>query len=208
MRSPIWRDYERLAGRAGTLPRLVKCFLTDPGFEAVCYYRWAHGFHRRGSRYMARILENWMQRRCQVRIAASADIAPGFVVRHVGDVTVGHDVQIGPDCEIRQGVTLGGRSEHHAPDGRSKPVLEANVSVGAGVKIIGPVRVGANSVIGANAVVTTDIPPNSVAAGVPARVIRRDGQKVPLVDRGDDLAEVLKDIYRRLSRLEDQASGR
>ena len=86
--------------------------------------------------------------------------------------------------------------------------MEANVSVGAGVKIIGPVRVGANSVIGANAVVTTDIPPNSVAAGVPARVIRRDGQKVPLVDRGDDLAEVLKDIYRRLSRLEDQASGR
>ena len=205
MRSAIRRDYERLTGRPATAARVLLAFLADRGFQAVCCYRWAHACHRRGARLPARVLTRWMKYHCQVVIAPSARIEPGFVVRHIGGVIVGANVQIGPDCEIRQGVTLGGREGHTASDGRDMPVLEGSVSVGAGAKILGPVTIGANSTIGANAVVVTDIPANSVAVGVPARVIRRDGQKIPLTNRGDELAEALRDITRRLDRLERQA---
>ncbi|MGA2265625.1 MAG: serine O-acetyltransferase [Phycisphaerae bacterium] len=207
MKSAIWRDYERSTGQQGTHLRLMRCFFVDAGFRAVCYYRWAHRCLKSGWKVPARLLENWMQHHCLVRIAASAEIGPGFVVRHVGDVIVGEDVHIGPDCEIRQGVTLGGRSGRVAADGRSKPILEDNVSVGAGAKILGPITIGSGSTIGANAVVMIDVPADSIAAGVPARVIRRGGQRVPLVDRGDELAEVLKDVLHRLDRLEDPTAG-
>jgi len=111
-------------------------------------------------------------------------------------------VRIGRNCEIRQGVTLGGNYGRTLPDGRSQPVLEDGVSVGAGAKILGPVTVGARSIVGANAVVVRDVPPDSVAAGVPARIIRRNGQKVPLLERGGELSEILRDIVRRLERIE------
>ena len=147
-----------------------------------------------------------MYRWCHCEIASTAEIGPGFVIRHQGAIVINGKVRIGANCEIHQGVTLGGNQWRAADDGRTNPILEDNVSVGPGAMVLGPVIVGAGTLIGANAVVVTDIPPNSVAAGVPARVIRRDGKKMPLLERGGELAGIVAGILRRLSSLETRVA--
>lgn len=122
--------------------------------------------------FFAFIFEKLMHITTITWIGRRARIKPGFVIRHVGSIVVGGKSEIGYNCEIRQGVTLGGNLGKEK-DGRTQPILGNNILIGAGAKILGPVKIGDNSIIGANAVVICDIPENSVAGGVPARVLRQ-----------------------------------
>ena len=108
-----------------------------------------------------------------VDIAYQADISPGLVLRHPMTVVIGRGCRVGRDVTIFQGVTVGNRLSGSAsrPDG--SPVIGDGVTLGAGAKVLGPVEVGAASSVGANSVVTTSIPPSSIAAGIPARVLSR-----------------------------------
>lgn len=98
-------------------------------------------------------------------VPLDAQIAGGLVLPHPLCIVVHPDAEIGPNCLLFQGVTIGTRAGH-----AGAPVLAGHVDVGAGAAILGPVRIGAHAVIGANAVVTCDVPPGAVAVGVPARV--------------------------------------
>ena len=101
-------------------------------------------------------------------IPYQADIGEGTIIGYQGlGVVIHKRCVIGKNCHISQNVTFGGTSNIY-----EVPVLGDNVTVGAGANIIGPVKIGDNAVIGAGAVVITDIPANSVAVGVPARVVR------------------------------------
>ncbi len=200
--STFIRDFDAMGWpRKASRLNVFRAFITDAGFRAVCLYRIGRRCRTWKLRPLPALIERLIGFCCNCRIATSADIAPGFVIRHVGDLIVGMHCKIGPGCEVRQGVTIGGAGTV-GPDGRVQPVLKENVWVGTGAKLLGPITIGANSVIGANAVVLADVPPDSAVAGVPARVVRRNGKKVPLIERRGELAAVLQDILARVDRLE------
>jgi len=102
----------------------------------------------------------------------NADIGPGFLISHVGSVGIGGGVHMGTNCDARRSCSIGGNFNKTAPDGRTKPWIGDNVSIGIGGVIIGPVMVGSNVVVGANSVVNRDVPDNVIVFGVPAKVVR------------------------------------
>jgi serine O-acetyltransferase len=104
-------------------------------------------------------------------IGRGADFGPGFVILHSFGIVINTQVRAGKNLVLEHGVTIG------AEKGKC-PVLGDNVFIGAGAKIIGPVRIGSDVKIGANAVVTRDLPDGATAVGVPARIVRIYGERV------------------------------
>ena len=113
-----------------------------------------------------------MSRRWGISISISCRIGPGFYIGHFGGIVVHGDAVMGANCNISQGVTIG---ETQRGERRGVPVIGDEVYMGPGAKIIGGIRVGSRVAIGANAVVTRDIPDDGVAVGIPARVVSQHG---------------------------------
>ncbi|WP_313356960.1 serine O-acetyltransferase EpsC [Microbacterium sp.] len=158
----------------------VEVALLYPGLHAVWGHRVWHSMWRRRLRFVARMGSQITRWFTGIEIHPGARIGRRFFIDHGTGVVIGETAEIGDDVMIYHGVTLGGRTRDH---GKRHPTLEDGVSVGAGAKILGPVRVGARSVIGANAVVTKDAPADSILVGVPAKPRRRtesDGSRALL----------------------------
>ena len=102
-----------------------------------------------------------------IQLPASAKIGQGFYIGHFGTIILHTHTVMGVGCSIGQGVTIG--TKGHGSKG--VPVIGDNVAIHAGAKVLGPIRVGNNVAIGANAVVLNDVPSDSIAVGVPARVL-------------------------------------
>jgi serine O-acetyltransferase len=102
-------------------------------------------------------------------ISYGAEIGPGFRVAHSVGIVIGPKVKAGANLEVFQNVTIGGRDRER--NGILKPVIEDNVTIFTGAAVLGPVRVGENVSVGANSVVTKDIAPNLIVAGVPAQIV-------------------------------------
>jgi serine O-acetyltransferase len=145
------------------------------GFHALILHRMSHGAWKCRIPIVPMILTRLAQFLFAVDIAYQAQLGPGIVIVHGFGLVVGSAVRIEGNCCLFHGVTLGDRGSEWVgssePDGH--PVVEAGCIFGAGAKVLGPIRIGRNSVIGANAVVLKDVPPSSTMAGVPARVIGR-----------------------------------
>ena len=145
-----------------------------PGLHAIWAHRVWHGLWVRGFRFVARAgsqLTRWLT---GVEIHPGAVIGRRFFIDHGMGVVIGETAEVGDDVMLYHGVTLGGRQRE---GGKRHPTLEDGVAVGAGAKILGPVRIGAHSVVGANAVVTKDAPADSILVGVPATPrARRTGE--------------------------------
>lgn len=103
-----------------------------------------------------------------VTIGVAAKIGKRLTIEHSGAIVIHGGTQIGDDCIIRQGVTIGNRRLDSPLDA---PTIGNNVNIGAGAKILGAVNIGDNAVIGANAVVIKDVPPDSIAVGIPAKIL-------------------------------------
>jgi serine O-acetyltransferase len=146
-------------------------WLTYPGVHAVWGYRWAHRLWRWRLKLLARVHSQFVRFLTGVEIHPGAVIGRRFFIDHGMGVVIGETTEIGDDVMLYHGVTLGGRS---AITGKRHPTLGDDVVVGAGAKILGPITIGAHSVVGAQAVVVTDAPPNSVLTGIPAVVRPRD----------------------------------
>jgi serine O-acetyltransferase len=146
---------------------LVLCY---PGIHAVWGYRISHWLWRRGARLPGRLcsaLTAWLT---GVDIHPGAILGPGLFIDHATGVVIGETAEIGTDVTMYHGVTLGGSSLTH---GKRHPTVGDRVTIGAGAKILGPITIGHDSRIGANAVVVTSVPPDSVVVGVPGQVIHR-----------------------------------
>ncbi len=151
------------------------------GLHAIWSYRLAHRLWARPAlRGVARLLSQLTRFLTGIEIHPGATIGRRFFIDHGMGVVIGETTEVGDDVMLYHGVTLGGRSLEH---GKRHPTLGDRVTVGAGAKILGPLVIGEDSAIGANAVVTHDVPADSIATGIPAVVrARTEKQRETLVD--------------------------
>ncbi|YAL83567.1 serine O-acetyltransferase EpsC [Dermacoccaceae bacterium W4C1] len=157
--------------------------LTSAGMHAVWTHRVAHQMWKRGDRWRlpARLVAHAARAATGVEIHPGATIGRRFFIDHGMGVVIGETAEVGDDVMLYHGVTLGGRSLSAV---KRHPTLANEVTVGAGARILGPITIGAGSQVGANAVVVKDVPAQSVAVGVPARM----RPLAPAVDTFDDPA--------------------
>jgi serine O-acetyltransferase len=141
------------------------------GLKAVGLYRLSHLFWRLHIPFLPFIFTRMAQFLYGVDIAYQANLGPGIVITHCFGLVIGNEVIIEGRCHLFHGVTLGTRGSEWVGDmvEDGHPHVETDCMFGAGAKVLGPVRIGQNSIIGANAVVTRDVRANSVMVGSPAK---------------------------------------
>ena len=155
---------------------------------------------------MARLISQRVVRKTNIEIHPGATIGRRFFIDHGTGVVIGETAIIGDDVTIYQGVTLGGTGKDV---GKRHPTIGSGVMIGAGAKVLGPFRVGNNSKIAAGSLVLHEIPDNCTAVGAPARVVKRDGVKVDLLDQihmPDPVAQEFDKLYKRIGQLEEELS--
>ncbi len=181
--------------------------LTYSGLHAVMAYRLSHKLYQKKLFTVARIVSQVARFFTGIEIHPGAKIGKGLFIDHGMGVVIGETTEIGDNCLIYQGVTLGGTGKEH---GKRHPTLGNNVMVGAGAKVLGPFKVGDNAKIASNAVVLTEVPPNTTAVGVPARVVKRNGVKVCDCDQihiPDPVSQELCKHLMRIEKLEKQINN-
>lgn len=140
--------------------------LLYPGFAAICNHRVAHFFYNIKFYFLARMISEMSRWRTLIEIHPGAKIGKRLVIDHGAGVVIGETAEIGDDCILFHGVTLGGVSANPI---KRHPTLGNNVMVGAGAKVLGPVRLNDGAKVGANSVVTKDVPANATVVGIPAK---------------------------------------
>ena len=175
-------------------------FLLYQGIHAIIYHRIAHWFYKHNLRFLARCVSQWSRHFTGIEIHPGAQIGRRLVIDHGMGIVIGETAEIGDDVLLYQGVTLGGTGKDK---GKRHPTIGNNVMVGCGAKILGPFKVGDNARIAANAVVLTEIPPDSTAVGVPAKVVRVAGEKVDFASNVDQI-NIQDPVAIELSSLEEQ----
>lgn len=158
----------------------LEVFFLYSGYKAVRKYRRAHWFYQHNMKGIARYLSQRARHKTGVEIHPAAKIGKGLVIDHGMGVVIGETSVIGDNCVLYQNVTLGGTGKEL---GKRHPTLGNNVLVGAGAKVLGPFKVGDNARIAAGAVVLSEIPENATAVGVPARIVRINGERPEFLDQ-------------------------
>lgn len=146
----------------GDLENAVVC----SGLHAIWAHRIAHWLWTRGHKAPARILSQLNRFFTGIEIHPGATIGRRFFIDHGMGIVIGETTEIGDDVMLYHGVTLGGQDLTKT---KRHPTLGNNITVGAGAKVLGPITIGDGSAIGANAVVTKDVPPCHIAVGIPAK---------------------------------------
>lgn len=175
-----------------------------PGLHAIWAYRLAHRLWRKNWKLPAYIIAYGSRALTGIEIHPGARIGRRFFIDHGMGVVIGETAEIGNDVMLYHGVTLGGVSSVR---GKRHPTVEDDVVIGAGAKVLGAIRIGQGSRIGANAVVIKDVEPERVVVGIPGRaIVRHDPHHAHPDLRHDDLPDVveshLRNIRQRLERLE------
>src|SRR5215203_2008051 len=150
---------------------VVTCY---PGFHAMLVHRLSHRLWGNGLKWLARFISHVGRWLTGIEIHPGAHIGRRFFIDHGMGVVIGETSEIGDDCTLYHGVTLGGTSWNK---GKRHPTLARGVVIGAGAKVLGPVLVGEGAKVGSNAVVVRDIPPGATAVGIPARIVNQEDQQ-------------------------------
>ena len=153
----------------------IEILLLYKGLKAIRMHRRAYWLYHHKMYFLARFVSERAKHKTGIEIHPAAKIGKGVFIDHGTGVVIGETAEVGDNCTIYQGVTLGGTGKER---GKRHPTIGKNVMVGAGAKVLGPILVGDNAKIAANAVVLAEVPPNSTAVGIPARVVRISGEKV------------------------------
>ena len=162
-----------------------------PGVWAIIHYRLAHWLYKKGFKVVARMLMGITQILTNIDIHPEAKIGRRVFFDHAFGVVIGQTAIIGDDVLIYQGVTLGGVSLQR--DIKRHPTIENSVVIGAGAKILGNITIGENSRIGSNSVVVKNVPKDSTAVGIPARVVTKGRDKNPLSH--NKLPDINKELF-------------
>jgi serine O-acetyltransferase len=187
----------------------LEVMLVYSGLHAIWLHRITHWLWERKARFLARWLSQLARWLTGIEIHPGATLGPGFFIDHGMGVVIGETAEVGADVTLYHGVTLGGTS---LGKGKRHPTIEDRVVIGAGAKILGAITIGADSRIGANAVVVRSVPENSVVVGVPGQIVRRS-QPTHAPDLNhtslpDILGVTLKELLQRVDELEARVEGR
>ncbi len=181
---------------------VVFCY---PGFHAMIFYRLSHWMWNSNLKFLGRLISHFGRFMTGIEIHPGATIGRGFFIDHGMGVVIGETAEIGENCTLYHGVTLGGTS--WAKEKRH-PTLGNNVIVGSGAKILGPFTVGDDSKIGSNSVVVKEVPPTATVVGIPGRVVlsgeKRDGVALDHNKLPDPVAKAVGCMFEQIQRLEDR----
>ena len=171
------------------------------GLHATISYRIANWFYRHGMIFLARWISQHAKRRTGIEIHPAAKIGRRLVIDLGTGIVIGETAQIGDDCLLYQGVTLGGTGKDR---GKRHPTLGNNVMVGSGAKVLGPIRVGDNAKIAANSVVLRDVPDNCTVVGIPGHIVKVNGEKLDQIHTPDPIQLQINELYEKIQALEQQ----
>lgn len=210
-------DIASIFGRdpaARTTFEVLTCY---PGLHAIYIHKLARWFWRHGLRWLGRFTSHVGRWATGIEIHPGAIIGQRVFIDHGMGVVIGETAEVGDDCTIYQGVTLGGTSLYRGA--KRHPTLGAGVVVGAGAKVLGGFTVGAGAKIGSNAVVVKEVPAGATVVGIPGRIIEEaPAQKAPrfaayAVEQGQDdpyaqeirkLAEHSAELEQALAKLKEK----
>ena len=153
----------------------LEIFFLYNGFHATLHYRIAHWLHIHGLKFLARLVSQGSKFFTGIEIHPGATIGRRLVIDHGTGIVIGETAEIGDDVLLYQQVTLGGTGKDV---GKRHPTIGNNVMIGAGAKVLGPIQVHDNARVAAGAVVLQEVPENATAVGVPAQIVRVNGEKV------------------------------
>ncbi len=160
----------------------LEIFLLYPGVHATLYHRLAHFLHCHHLRFLARWVSQWSRFWTGIEIHPGARIGRRLVIDHGMGIVIGETAEVGDDCLIYHGVTLGGTGKDQ---GKRHPTIGNNVLISTGAKVLGPFKVGDNARIAANAVVLSEVPADATAVGIPAQIVKIGGQSTHYADEVD-----------------------
>jgi serine O-acetyltransferase len=179
----------------------LEIFLCYPGFHAVLFHRLAHSLYGAGVPLLPRVISQISRFLTGIEIHPGATIGRRFFIDHGMGVVIGETTEIGDDCLLYQGVTLGGTGNEQ---GKRHPTLGNHVVVGTGAKVLGSIKIGDYTKIGAGSVVVRSVPDHSTVVGIPGRVVRQRGAEGEL-EHGmlpDPEGQEILDLRQRLADLE------
>ena len=200
----IKSDIEIIRERDPAAKGILEILLCYPGFQAIFIHRFTHKLWKLKFPLVPRILSQINRSLTGIEIHPGAKIGKKVFIDHGMGVVIGETAEIGNNCLLYQGVTLGGTGKNH---GKRHPTLRENVVVGAGAKVLGSITVGANTRIGAGSVVVRSVKGNSTVVGIPGRVVHQSGVKInPLAHSAlpDAEANVIRNLMDRIDQLENQ----
>ena len=180
---------------------IVLCY---PGFHAILFHRLAHKLYRAGIPLIPRVVSQISRFFTGVEIHPGAKIGRRFFIDHGSGVVIGETAEIGDDCLLYQGVTLGGTGNEK---GKRHPTLGNRVVVGTGAKVLGSIRVGDDVKIGAGSVVVHPVPDGSTVVGIPGKVVRTRREAAGLLEHGnlpDPEGQAIDELKQRVANLEAQ----
>jgi len=203
MLTAIRQDIRVAKERDPAVPTTLQVIFAYPGVHAIWGHRISHWLWNRGARVAARVFAELTRILTGVEIHPGAVLGSGLFIDHATGVVIGETAEVGDDVTIFHGVTLGGTG---TDTGKRHPTIGDRVIVGAGAKILGPIKIGDDSRIGANAVVVKEVPSSSVVVGVPGQIISR-ARPGTGDDAMPDLVGVsLQSLLTRVAKLEAQAN--
>ncbi len=200
-------DARNIAGKDPAAKSVLEVMLLYPGFHAVALHRTANFFFRHRLIFIARLISQTNRFITGIEIHPGAKIGRGLFIDHGMGIVMGETAEIGDNCTIYHGVTLGGTGKE---TGKRHPTIGNNVLIGAGAIVLGPVNIGDNAMIGAGSVVMEDVEANTTVTGTKARAVKRDGKRLAPSDDLDQIHmpdPVCQEICRlqtRLDKLEQQ----
>ncbi len=207
VRDEIREDVSAVRQRDPAARSDAEILLLYSGVHAILAYRVAHKLYLSGHPLSARTVSQLARFLTGIEIHPAAQIGKGLFIDHGMGVVIGETTEIGDNCTLYQGVTLGGTGKDC---GKRHPTLGNNVLVGSGAKVLGPLTIADNCKIAAGAVVLTDIPENSTAVGIPARIVRRHGRKVDDLDQvhiPDPVAQEIRKLKKEVNDLKKQVAA-
>lgn len=205
MLAAIRTDIRAARERDPAAPTTLEVIFAYPGVHAIWGHRISHWLWQRGARVLARALAELTRVLTGVDIHPGAHLGSGLFIDHATGVVIGETAEVGDDVTMYHGVTLGGSG---ADTGKRHPTIGDRVTIGAGAKILGAIKIGDDSRIGANAVVVKPVPSNAVVVGVPGQVISRPGRGSPDDAMMPDLVGVsLQSLLTRVAKLETLSDG-
>ena len=200
----LLEDIKTVKERDPAASSFLEILFLYPGLKAIRSHRIANWFYRHNMKFFARAISQRSARKTNIEIHPGATIGRRFFIDHGTGVVIGETAEIGDDVTLYQGVTLGGTGKD---TGKRHPTIGNGVMIGSGAKVLGPFKVGDNSNIASGAVVLDEIPENSTAVGVPARVIKRNGKRVDNLDQvhiPDPVSQEFCRLNAKIERLEKE----